>query len=472
MQLSYTILCGLLREAGTLKRRRTKRLGFMRSKRNKLPAMIFRLIFCVISLLIFPWAVWAAPCTLAMTQPNSWVTLKVNAVVRAARTAFDNEEGRPAYDRVVKGIADSLRRCKLSEDEHFAARHPHFIEYIKLVSIAQLPDHELGFLVPDRQYFAETREFVQVPQFLLTQSFLRSVSRDETLDRAKLLLQELNSKRAPNDQLIFFSYRSQHLGTPDNDNSFKRLLIVVPGNAEKGVPEKWVQFGITDRGARMHIRNLSVVSAMPAPDGASNFYFKDFYRSYDRDGLIRINGRLELGFGDDNCVSCHKSGILPIFPTPGSVRASEQQALAAVNQRFLTYGAPRFQNYVDVTKFGPGLTSASIESRERRFGAGFDKSVLGRAMTCVACHHQGRLGSLNWPMDSTIIRSFVEGGQMPLGHKLTTSQRSQLYRKLIQEYFATDATNPGILKTWLMDGNELAAPFQARITHKIKGLME
>ncbi|MDQ2921221.1 MAG: hypothetical protein M3R52_06395, partial [Acidobacteriota bacterium] len=158
----------------------------------------------------------------------------------------------------------------------------------------------------------------------------------------------------------------------------------------------------------------------------------------------------ELGFGDDNCVSCHKSGILPIFPTPGSVRASEQQALVAVNQRFLTYGAPGFQKYLDVSKLGPGLTSASSESRTRRFGAAFGASVVGRAMTCAACHDQEGLGALNWPMDSVLIKSFVLGGQMPLGYKLKISERKALYIKLIQEYFAIDDANPGILKSWLL----------------------
>jgi hypothetical protein len=39
---------------------------------------------------------------------------------------------------------------------------------------------------------------------------------------------------------------------------------------------------------------------------------------------------------------------------------------------------------------------------------------------------------------------------MPLGYKLTQLQRNQLYRKLIQEYFAIDDANPGILKAWLL----------------------
>ena len=304
--------------------------------------------------------------------------------------------------------------------------------------------------MPDKQYFAETRQYVGIPEFLLDPTFLRSVSRAETLERAKSFLRALNSSREPSDQLIFFSYKSRHLGTPDNDNSYRRLLIVVPGNAEKGVPEKWVQFGITDPGVRVRTRNGSVVSAMVEGDGTFNTYFKDFYRTYRRDGSIPINGRWELGFGDDNCVQCHKSGILPIFPVAGSVSRDEQAAVQAVNERFRTYGSPRFGKYMDETKFGPGLSSASTEDRQRRFGQNFDGTVVSHAMSCAACHRPERLGYLNWPMDETIVSSFIKGGQMPYENALPVAERGILYRKLIEQYFAIDPAHPGILKSWLL----------------------
>jgi hypothetical protein len=53
-------------------------------------------------------------------------------------------------------------------------------------------------------------------------------------------------------------------------------------------------------------------------------------------------------------------------------------------------------------------------------------------------------------MDRIVISSFVKGGQMPLGSKLTSPERRDLYAKLVQEYFATDKDNPGILKSWLL----------------------
>jgi hypothetical protein len=393
---------------------------------------------------------YASPCAILKSQPDAWVAAKVNALVKAAHMAYEKEDAEVNYGRVLGGIAATLQQCKPGQDESFISRYKEFVEYVEAASFNLKPDHELGFNVPDRQYFAETRPFVQIPEFLLTQSFLRVVSRYETLERAKSFLRQINSTRAPSDQLIFFSYKSRHLGTPDNNDSYRRLLIVVPGNAAKGVPEKWVQFGITDPGKRVRVRNVSVVSALAGSDGTSNVYFKDYYRSYRRSGSISINGRWELGYGDDNCVQCHKSGILPIFPVDGSVSPGEKQLVQAVNQRFLTYGAPRFEKYMDESKFGPGLASAKWQERNQRFGAGFNGTAVAHAMSCAACHQQERLGALNWPMDRVIISSFIKGGQMPLGYTLQNSEQDELYEKLIREYFATDDAYPGILKSWLL----------------------
>ena len=384
------------------------------------------------------------------SSADDWVRAKVDALVLAARAAYENDEALATYKRVLGSIATTIRRRKLSEDEGFTSRYREFFEYIQAASLDVQAGHELGFIVPDKQYFAETRQYVQIPEFLMDQSFLRYVSRYETLDRAKAFLRQLNSKREPSDQLLFFSYRSQHLGTPDNDDSYRRLLIVVPGNAETGVPEKWVQFGVTDPGERTRVRNVSVVSAISGPEGTFNTYFKDSYRTYRRDGSISIKGRWELGYGDDNCVRCHKSGILPIFPEQGSVSPGEQPAVLAVNRRFLTYGSPRFDKYLDASKLGPGLGSASGEQRKQRFGDGFGGTVVGRAMTCSACHQHKSLAALNWPMDQVVISSYIKGGQMPPGNKLNVSERDELYERVIEEYFATDNVNPGILKSWLL----------------------
>ncbi len=396
----------------------------------------------------------ASPCARLKVSADDWVAARVDALVQAARGAYENDRAIRSYERVLDGIAGTIRQCRLSDNDGFLSRYRTFVDYVETASLERMSDHELGFLVPDQQYFAETREYVQIPEFLLDQVFLRSVSRFETLERAKLFLHQLNSTRDPSEQLIYFSYKSRHLGTPDDDSSYRRLLIVVPGNAAKGVADKWVQFGVPDPGRRARVRNVSVVSAVARSDGIFDAYFKDFYRSYGRDRRISLKGRWELGEGDDNCTQCHKSGILPIFPVSGSVNDNEQQALLAVNERFLTYGSPRFGKYLDERKLGPGLSSASLDDRRQRFGERFAETPLANAMVCSSCHNSERLGALNWPMDKILISSYVNGGQMPMGHDLKVSDRSDLYAKLIQEYFAIDQNNPGILKSWLLGRNQ------------------
>ena len=412
--------------------------------------MRFRLSTVLVCLILAAESPHASSSARLKFNSDAWVRATVDALVQAAHKAYDNDEAVPAYKRVLTSIARTIRRHKLAEDEALASRYREFFEYVQTLSLDVQPGHELGFIVPDRQYFEETHQYVQIPEFLKDQSFLRFVSRYETLDRAKSFLRQINLTRKPSDQLAFFSYTSRHLGTPDNDDSYRRLLIVVPGNAATGVPEKWVQFGVTDPKMRTRIRNVSVVSAIAGSDGTFNTYFKDYFRTYRRNGSISIKGRWELGFGDDNCARCHKSGILPIFPEEGSVAPSEQHAVDAVNQRFMTYGSPRFDKYLDETKFGPGLSSARLEERDQRFGKGFGETVVGRAMSCSSCHRPERLGSLNWPMDSAVIGSYIKGGHMPLGSSLKLSEREDLYEKLIEEYFATDDSNPGILKSWLL----------------------
>ena len=410
-------------------------------------ARLRTIAFCF---LFFGGITYTYPGPRSQPDPDAWVGTKVDALVRAARAAYESDDALPAYEKLLNSIAATVRRRKLAQDAGFISRYREFVEYIETAALDQQPGHELGFVVPDRQYFAATRQYVQVPDLLMAQSFLRAVSRYETLEQAKSFLRRLNATREPAEQLIFFSYISQHLGTPDNDDSFRRLLIVVPGNAAAGVPEKWVQFGITDPKARPRIRNLSVISVVAQRDGAFDTYFKDYYRTYRRDGSITIQGRWELGYGDDNCASCHKSGVLPIFPQAGSVTADEQPAVLAVNQRFRSYGSPRFAGYLDGRKLGPGLGAASGLSRRQRFGEAIARTAVGQAMSCAACHQPEGLGALNWPMDQAVIRSYVTGGQMPFASQLSAPEREQLYDRLIQEYFATDNANPGILKSWLL----------------------
>jgi len=392
----------------------------------------------------------AATCKPIKSLPDEWVRTRVNLFVRAARNLYDDDKNEKSYQKILDDIADTIKQCGLAQDQSFVGRYPEFVDYFSLVSLDRLADHELGFNVPDRQYFAETREYVEIPDFLLTPKFLRAVSRFETLNQAKQLLRELNANRPPAEQLIFFSYSSRHLGTPDNPDSYRRLLIIVPGNAARQIPEKWVQFGVPDPRARASVRNVSVVSVVTTLSGIRNVYFKDYYRTYRRNGLITIKGRWELGYGDDNCAQCHKSGILPIFPVAGSVVRDELPLVDTVNDRFKSYVPASFDKYLDSSKLGPGLGSGSRREIGKGAGTNSGARLTTDAITCAECHQPGRLGALNWPMDRTLISSYVKGGQMPFGYDLDKAQRNELYQKLVRDYFAIDDANPGILKAWLL----------------------
>lgn len=175
--------------------------------------------------------------------------------------------------------------------------------------------------------------------------------------------EELNSQLPEDRKMIFFQYRSQHLTTPDSSAVFGRVLVVVPGD-----PERWVQYGVPEAG-RPKTQNLSVLAIKKSEDGKNDIYFKDHYRMYEQ-GEIYLKDRFAVTGQSDNCINCHKSGVLPIFPAPGSFSAEDASKIAAVNARFRTYGPPRFGGYVDPASSGPGLgqrTPEAVAARTSQF---------------------------------------------------------------------------------------------------------
>jgi hypothetical protein len=106
---------------------------------------------------------------------DQWVRASVDSFVRAARAAYGNDDAIPAYKKVVRSIRRTIEQRRLSEDTNFRSRYQAFLDYIEVVSLETLPDHELGFAVPDKEYFDETRQYVEVPDFLKSQPFLRLV---------------------------------------------------------------------------------------------------------------------------------------------------------------------------------------------------------------------------------------------------------------------------------------------------------
>src|SRR5947208_14434952 len=99
---------------------------------------------------------YAVPCARLKSHSDIWVTAQVDALVLAAHRAYEREEAQPDYDRVLDGIANTIQRCKLTQGNGNLSRYPEFVEYIAALSLERHPDHELGFVVADKQYFAET----------------------------------------------------------------------------------------------------------------------------------------------------------------------------------------------------------------------------------------------------------------------------------------------------------------------------
>src|SRR5713101_5997149 len=95
----------------------------------------------------------AAPCNQIKSQPDAWVKRAVNALVPAARRAYERDNAQNAYGRVLDGIARALEQCRLADEGDFAVRYPEFVGYIKTLSLGHRALHELGFNVPDSVYF-------------------------------------------------------------------------------------------------------------------------------------------------------------------------------------------------------------------------------------------------------------------------------------------------------------------------------
>jgi hypothetical protein len=306
----------------------------------------------------------------------------------------------------------------------------------------------LGFNVSDAQYFKDTASMTDVPSFLQTPELLQALSDPDQIPQAILKLQQLNLERTPTDQLLFFRYRSQHLATPDRSHVYGRVLVIVPGN-----PEKWVQFGIPEKGLA-RTQNLSVVSVFRDAEGRSNVFFKDHYRVYNGDGSITVRSRLEAGGGSDTCINCHKSGVLPIFPAEGSFNVEDAPKILQANQMFRKHGAPHFASYLDAKVFGPGIGSIApdrVASRTDSFMqtcttgltfANIQESLpkIRNAMTCAKCHNGDdgpglHLGELNFPINPVLFKSYVMSGKMPTGASLDPIERQGLMQCLEYDYF-------------------------------------
>ncbi len=341
-------------------------------------------------------------------------------------------------------------------------------------SVEGLDHFAMGFNVQDAQYFQETSAFTAVPADLQTPDILSAFSDPKRTDDAIKMLESLNKSYASNAQMIFFRYTSQHLTTPDASRVFGRILILVPGvdDTQGSKIDRWVQFGVPEEG-NGHTQNVSVVAVVTHRDKTTDIYFKDHFRMFDKNAIY-LKSRFDVNGTGDSCVACHKSGVLPIFPMPGSLASIDQPKLDAVNRLFRQYGPPSFGGYLNPADEGPGLGATDDAATAMRTPDFFAQCTTGlalenstdshlkisNAMTCANCHNSKRLGDLNYPLNTTEIDSYVRAGLMPPKSQLNANEREGLLRCLKAEYLGTDSTRPALLLNWLRGTwNEIVEDF-------------
>ena len=329
-------------------------------------------------------------------------------------------------------------------------------------------DHfAMGFNVPDAQYFLETSTFTAVPKDLQTTEILSALSDPKRIDEALKMLENLNkayaSGQLTGQQMTYFRYTSQHLTTPDASRVFERVLVVIPGlpDSSGNKIDRWVQFGVPEAG-KGHTQNVSVVAIVTHPDKTTDIYFKDHFRMFDRNAIY-LKARFDVNGTGDSCVACHKSGVLPISPKPGSLAAIDQAKLDSVNRLFRAYGPPSFGGYLNPADEGPGLGATDDVTAALRTpaflascttGLKFDNeadshSKIASNMSCAECHNSKKFGNLNYPLNTTEIDSYVRAGLMPPRSKLNVNEKEGLLRCLKAEYLGPRSSQSALLLNWL-----------------------
>src|ERR1043165_3048426 len=127
----------------------------------------------------------AAPCPATRAQSSEWVNRSVTVLVRSAYAAYLNESADLRYRRVIESLANTIQRCRLASDSGLLRSYPEFFEYVKLLSITGKDRHERGSEIPAKDSLADPSQYATIPDFLLTQPFLRLVSGFENLPGAK-----------------------------------------------------------------------------------------------------------------------------------------------------------------------------------------------------------------------------------------------------------------------------------------------
>lgn len=351
-------------------------------------------------------------------------------------------------------MSETIRKYKLNLNPLFKERFANFFKFVEVNKLRRLPGHSLGFTMPDQEYFEKTSELTDLPAALRTTEFLNLASREETLQQAKAYLDRLNDTLPTEKKLLYFSFRSRFLGTPDRRDVTGRLLVHVPAEnlGNNTLAERWIQFGISPKGdTRERVKNVSVIAVVKKDEKIYTPYFKDHFRIYNKNGSIDLRSRYEeSNFFVEACYMCHKMGVAPFFPEQGSVPQEELARVEEANKRIRKYGTADYGDLLDLKSFGPGMGQAMKIEKEKLAEISTHAEKIAKAMNCAGCHSAKALGELRFPIHETMAGKWVKDGKMPPGQNLDDQELKKLHDLLVEEFFRTAKDRPGTLKSWML----------------------
>src|ERR1044071_2590644 len=106
----------------------------------------------IVTLLALFWCgqLMASTCFKTTEQKDLWMRRNVDRLITKARAAYEDETAQSAYGRTLTEISNTLKQCRLKEDSYFISHYSDFTEWIRVLSLDQQSDHELGFEISDK----------------------------------------------------------------------------------------------------------------------------------------------------------------------------------------------------------------------------------------------------------------------------------------------------------------------------------
>jgi len=415
-------------------------------------------------------------------SPTAWVAWRDNSILellRLGKDPYDDNEvdsdpavGGEAYLDNVHVMSRSTRLARFIDDCEAAGFGPRAVAMGNLTLFVRANrnadyqsnlENQFGHQMKDHSYLKKVRPQIELPCLLKHETFLDLISRPATYHEAQALIREQNDPGVdsvlgcPTDKRRVWRslfYKSQFLPTPDNAETFGRFFVLVEGK-EKDQYDSWIQFGVwlpgdSDEKLQTPIQNVSIVSVSRSDDPRAEKRvdaMADWWR-VDKDGKFGLElklRRLTPPYQTDNCLRCHKT--LPIGIYPEAIYDIKPSSFSHPNPALLAKANPAvalsddaaavvdylrkyiFQNYrrapvyeldaadgiASPNNYGPamgpkGLRSAQFmndcTTSEQRAKPGFSIDRVNANMNCVRCHdgqaknteNSLHVGLLNYPL--------------------------------------------------------------------------